>query len=806
MPTFAITDHRGKVWLGSKRTGLYCINSQLSSALKLQLASNNINSIAVSVKNYIYLGTDEGITFIQPNKDLVRVFPMIHILSHGSSPSVIGKNGLCQLSDLDIFAGTSNGCMILPIKSMREKRKFNLNVKSINVSRNGTQMFSVGDHVDGTKHYTFAYKDNDLEFEFGQPSYGRPEADWYEVKVEGLDNHWRTPTQSGVVLLSNVPSGNYTLHIRMMQTPGATPLAESQLHFTILSSPWSSAWAWLLYLLIFAAVLIYINILFLRIRRNHMELELAHNDSERERRTNEMNMSFFANISHEFRNPLTLISGPVMQLRRNKDLPLAARQKLDIISQSVNRMLRLIDQMLDFNKLENDALKLQVAEGDLVEALRHQAQIFKESTDMEGIVFETRLPQEPLYAWFDSDKIEKILSNLFTNALKHTQQGNRITLAMNADEGIVHISLWNEGSSIPEAKLPDVFKRYYQIKEINTDHHYGFGTGIGLYYVARLVEMQHGKIDVANRDGGVDFFFTIPIERKAYSEGEIRKATIANEEKDKQASTSKTQLLDDKAVADATDATSIGKSRVLIVDDDVEMSRYIRSIFVGDYDVVNRYSAEAALHDLEAIHPDIVLSDVVMADMTGYDFCRTIKNDQQFSHIPVILITAKSNMKEQIEGLNCGADAYVTKPFDPDYLLSLVRSQLRNRLIMQRHLASSVKLSGDSDALSPQDKAFMEQLYATLQQQLHEKMDINLDDICQQMGMSRAKLNYKVKGLTGETPNNFFKTYKLNYSAELLRSGKYNISEVAMMAGFGTLSYFSFCFKKRFGINPSEYK
>lgn len=496
------------------------------------------------------------------------------------------------------------------------------------------------------------------------------------------------------------------------------------------------------YLLIIVSTIVYINMLVLRIRRNHMALEMAHNDSERERRTNEMNMSFFANISHEFRNPLTLISGPVMQLRRDKDLPLAARQKLDIISQSVNRMLRLIDQMLDFNKLENDALKLQVAEGDLVETLRHQAQVFKESTDMEGIIFEIHLPQEPLFAWFDSDKIEKILSNLFTNALKHTQQGNRITLSMTADSEIVHISLWNEGSNIPEDKLPDVFKRYYQIKEINTDHHYGFGTGIGLYYVARLVEMHHGKIDVANRDGGVDFFFTIPTERKAYAEEEVRKATAIIEEKNKQEPDNDIHaILDNKTITDSAETTSIGKSRVLIVDDDVEMSRYIRSIFVGDFDVVNRYSAESALHDLEAIHPDIVLSDVVMADMTGYDLCRTIKNDQEFSHIPVILITAKSSVHEQIEGLDCGAEAYVTKPFDPDYLLSLVRSQLRNRLILQRHLTSSVTLSRDSDSLSPQDKAFMEQLYATLQQQLHEKMDINLDDICQQMGMSRAKLN-----------------------------------------------------------------
>lgn len=625
--------------------------------------------------------------------------------------------------------------------------------------------------------------------------------------IDGLDDHWRKPSQSGTVQLPNVPPGKYTLRIRMMQMPGATAEAESQLHFTILPSPWSSPWAWMFYLLIIVSTIVYINMLVLRIRRNHMALEMAHNDSERERRTNEMNMSFFANISHEFRNPLTLISGPVMQLRRDKDLPLAARQKLDIISQSVNRMLRLIDQMLDFNKLENDALKLQVAEGDLVETLRHQAQVFKESTDMEGIIFEIHLPQEPLFAWFDSDKIEKILSNLFTNALKHTQQGNRITLSMTADSEIVHISLWNEGSNIPEDKLPDVFKRYYQIKEINTDHHYGFGTGIGLYYVARLVEMHHGKIDVANRDGGVDFFFTIPTERKAYAEEEVRKATAIIEEKNKQEPDNDIHaILDNKTITDSAETTSIGKSRVLIVDDDVEMSRYIRSIFVGDFDVVNRYSAESALHDLEAIHPDIVLSDVVMADMTGYDLCRTIKNDQEFSHIPVILITAKSSVHEQIEGLDCGAEAYVTKPFDPDYLLSLVRSQLRNRLILQRHLTSSVTLSRDSDSLSPQDKAFMEQLYATLQQQLHEKMDINLDDICQQMGMSRAKLNYKVKGLTGETPNNFFKTYKLNYSAELLRSGKYNISEVAMMAGFGTLSYFSFCFKKRFGINPSEYK
>lgn len=253
----------------------------------------------------------------------------------------------------------------------------------------------------------------------------------------------------------------------------------------------------------------------------------------------------------------------------------------------------------------------------------------------------------------------------------------------------------------------------------------------------------------------------------------------------------------------------MNRPKILVVDDDVDVAQYLHYIFAADYEVVNRYSAEEALADLEEVKPDLILSDIIMDKMSGYEFCQVLKNDLMFSHIPVILITAMSKMSEQIEGLKLGAVAYVTKPFDPAYLKALVVSQLQNMQTLRQRLGESTETQTLSekvaDTLSEQDRKFMDELYQLMEKHSKEQ-DLSVSTMCKDMLISPAKFNYKVKELTGETPGTFFRKYKLNRAAVLLREGKLNVSEIAVLTGFSTAAHFSVAFKKQFGVSPSEYQ
>ena len=576
------------------------------------------------------------------------------------------------------------------------------------------------------------------------------------------------------------------------------------------------------------------NRLYLKARANHLRLLEEQRETEREKRAKEMNMKFFANISHEFRNPLTIIAGPLMMLNADKALPDSVHRILNHVCISVNRMLRLIDQMLDFNQLETDELRLRVVEVDAAKELRQQVASFEESARVKGIKLELVIKQGNYLMWLDGDKVEKIMGNLFTNALKHTSPGGVIRISAHVDDDVLEVSVFNSGKLMAEDRMQDVFKRYYQLADSQDSDLYGWGTGIGLYYVKRLVELHHGSVRVKNIKvvsetsaeaslrNGVEFSFALPADKSIYNKVEIADRgkrvmqipleVTSEEERALEVKSEEGRVKNSLAEKDdSTRNTSpSGKNlpRILIVDDDVDVAQYLHHIFASAYEVVNRYSAEEALADLEEVKPDLILSDVIMGQMSGFEFCKFLKSNLSFSHIPVILITAMSTMSELIDGLQLGAVAYVTKPFDPVYLKALVKSQLHNMQMLRQRLSESTETASLSakvaDTLSLQDQKFMDELYRWMEKRSAEQ-DLNVATVCRDMLISPAKFNYKIKELTGETPGIFFRKYKLNKAAAWLREGKYSISEIAVLTGFSTAAHFSVAFKKQFGVSPSEY-
>ena len=463
---------------------------------------------------------------------------------------------------------------------------------------------------------------------------------------------------------------------------------------------------------------------------------------------------------------------------------------------------------IDVKTQEGDALNINnyssfdnLGDGSQIKETRHYTFAHDENTLM------------------DSDKLEKIMSNLFTNALKHTPKNGSICISatlttspsdMNR-EASLEVSIFNSGSHIDEDKLQDVFKRYYQLDETQNEHHYGWGTGIGLYYVKRLVGLHHGEIEVRNiaksipqktdmktaqvKESGVEFRFSLPIHKDIYKNSELSEERtqvmqIPLDSHLEGASiednfTSSTTASEKRALSNEDDK----RTKILVVDDDIDVAQYIRSIFANDYIVENRYSAEEALADLESIAPDIILSDIIMGKMSGYEFCKTLKSNLLFSHIPVILITAKSNTDEQITGLRLGAVAYITKPFDPFYLRAAVEAQLSNMQTLRQRLGESTDTESltqaVADTMSEQDRKFMDELYGLMEKRAAE-LDLNATTICHDLLISQSKFTYKLKELTSDTPGTFFRKYKLNKAAQLLKEGKHNISEISVMTGFST--------------------
>lgn len=870
-PAFARQDSKGNVWLGTKRYGLYRLDLKKRHVERMNFINDvHIQGLLEDSLGQIWITTLKDAICYQPTTGAVLMNSLVSSSQNGWNRQFF-DNSLCLSPQGDIVFGSSDGCVFIPPTSGDKDLVSNKKVKdgkttsydnhltlekglciyAFNIKTTDGKSLVINDSIKNHSHYTLAYDENDLTFSYFYPNYSRRSSLMFQCKLEGYDKDWREPSYEHEAHFANLPSGDYTFKVRLVSSPNSPALAERDIHVTIKCAPWASAAAWLLYISCIGILLYFINSLYLRIRTNRMLLQQEQHEREREQRTNEMNMSFFANISHEFRNPITLIAGPLLSLKSDTSLPLTAQTTLDRVCLSVNRMLRLIDQMLDFNQLETDALRLKVSRVDVIKEIKEMAETFEESAIIRNIQVEVGLIQneetktkdnilppknikDKSFAWIDSDKLEKIMSNLFTNALKHTPDGGEIRIKTKLLHNTLEVAIYNSGAHIDEDKIADVFKRYYQLNDTPGNHHYGWGTGIGLYYVKRLISLHHGEINVQNVDDGVEFTFMLPINKETYRNSEVtdeahhvmqiptsnktssesERNSVAEKDLDSERNSvsekdldSEKNLVSEKS-CNVDKTSNSEKTKILIVDDDLDVAQYIRSIFAADYIVENRYSAESALEGLEAIAPDIILSDIIMGEMSGYDFCKAVKGNLLFSHIPVILITAKSNMNEQIDGLRLGAVAYVTKPFDPFYLKALVEAQLSNLNTLRKRLGESTDTKTLTEitekVLSEQDRKFMDELYALMEKRAAE-LDLNVATVCHDLLISQSKFNYKLKQLTGDTPGAFFRKYKLNKAAQLLKEGKYNASEIAVMVGFGTAAHFSVAFKKQFGVSPSDF-
>ena len=815
IPTTIHEDSRHDIWIGTVSNGLLRYSSANKKLEPVPgTACTDISAIEEDEQGNLWISTLYGLSkYDRTTQKMINYYE-----TDGIGGNQFYDRASCKLPDGTLVFGGTHGITFFNPIDIQSRQNVPLMFESLKVHN---QLIHPGagqcieKHLSQNPEIRLRHDQNGFSISFTALDYSEFERIRYHYTLEGFDKYWIDAYNNREAYYANLPTGKYLFKVKATNHDQSVVMGENAITVIIEPAPWATWWAYLIYMVVATVIIGLLVRARMRIQAEKMALKRAEYEKEQEQRINRMNMSFFANISHEFRTPLTMISGPVNQLCANPRIEGADKNLLHIVQRSVNRMLRLVNQMMDFNKLENDTLRLQVKRADLIACLQRQVGIFRVNADDKGIDLNTYGLEDTFLMWLDEDKVEKIFNNLMSNALKFTPQGGKISVGfdvidrekaarlfgLSADGRItqyVKVSVANTGQSIPEDKIEKIFERYYQIGN-QAEGTYNWGTGIGLYYARSLAVLHHGQLKASQSEegSGAVFTFVLPVNDAAYAEDE--RATEQSNQSEAFPLAAASQPAENKTGTDEKQPT------LLVVDDDTEVAHYLRTLLSAHYKVICRFNADDALKALHEESPDLVLSDVVMPGKDGYQFCREIKEDLQLCHLPVILVTAKATVENQVEGLDTGADAYVTKPFDPTYLLALVKSLLKNREKARTMLGKATQTDKiEENILSPQDNVFMTELYHLMESELSNP-ELDIARMTELLRISRTKFYYKVKGLTGESPSTFFKTYKLNRAAELITEGKHTVSEIADMTGFSTLSHFSKSFKKQFGVSPSEY-
>ena len=819
IPTDMHQDKQGDVWIGTVSNGLLRYNPKTNEMTRIAgLSCSDVASIEEGHQGNLWISTMKGLN--RWDRKTGRITSLYK--ADGIGGDEFTDRASCQLPNGSLVFGSTEGITMFNPADIDTLRQTPIRFCDLKVHNQLVRPAADGPidaMLDSCKEIRLEHNQNSFSISYTALDFGEYERVHYHYKMDGFDSDWIDGGNNHTASYANLPSGHYTFRVRTADNAdNETGSTERTIRVVVEPAPVYTWWAWLIYIALATALAYYLYRNARRVVAARRAARQAQIEKEQEKRVNAMNMSFFANIAHEFRTPLTMIAGPVGQVVKSDRLCGEDRSLLSIANRSIQRMFKLVNQLMDFNKLENDTLRLSVEQLNVVKVMNDVCDYFTYNAQERNVTINRFGMEDTLMAWTDGDKLEKILTNLISNALKFTPRGGHIDVTLDTDlspitshlSPLIKITVADTGKGLPESQLENIFKRYYQLDN-QTKGIINWGTGIGLYYSRRLAELHHGNLTAGNREEGTGAVFTLvyPMTEEAYSEDE-RRPLAADTALAPDATLPVAELPQENHQPEFEEEDA--RPTLLIVDDDTEIINYMRLLFSRDYRLITCLDADTALEEMRAEEPNIVLSDVAMPGKDGYQLCQEIKQDIQLCHIPVILVTAKITADNQVEGLNVGADAYVTKPFEPAVLSALIQSQLKNRDRVRKLLTSNTSLSSplspltsEDNALSEQDKHFMEELYKLMEEELSNS-ELDVSRITKLLLISRTKLYYKIKGLTGETPSSFFRTYKLNRAAELLKSGKYTVSEIADLCGFSTQSHFSVVFKKQFGVTPTEYK
>lgn len=826
LPSNALTcvycDRQGTVWVTAKEGGLcrYVPESDSFESFGTSdqfLGYSRIYFLQEDAQQNLWLGTENGLIRIDASRDR-----FLETVSFPDDKQREQKpyNAVCRLPDGQILMGSNHHVLRLdPARMQTVAKSSPVYIMSLSlpyVADSQAELASRGlNHpLYATDRVSLAYRDNSFTLHFASPRFDGRRLLRYEYMLEGFDKNWARGTENAEATYTNMPPGTYQFLLR--EAGNDNPETYARLRLTVLPPWYRTAWAYLVYILLLAAALIFgirrANRAF--VRRYDKRLEEFRLTQEKENFQSKIN--FFINLVHEIRTPLSLISLPLEQM---EDSPLsdADRRHVGSIRRNMNYLLGITNQLLDFQKAENGKVRLHLSPTDVGQLLSNIFSQFDDAMLSQGKRLQLQLPDTPIVSKLDRDKVSKVMMNLLGNALKYARTEVILRLEQTDDDHF-QVSVIDDGPGIPPAEREHIFDVYYQIAGDDTAA--TLGTGLGLAYAKMLARAHDGDLDeVDSIGGGSNFILTMPIsgpadataisssteEETAILEEAVQHSELNNDNAPSEGDDSQPSPLPDER-ASGSGAPSL--HRILVVEDNEELLASVCEGLRKWYKVLKAHDGVEALDVLKHQDVDIVVSDVMMPRMDGNELCRTIRQDINYSHLPVILLTAKTTVEAKVEGMQSGADIYLEKPFS----MKQLHLQLQNLLRMRQNFYERMRqLDGSHLAEEPlsefgmneQDQKFMLRLQELIAQNLRDE-EFSIDVLAEQMNMSRSSFYRKIKALTDQTPIDYLKTQRLERAAYLLRRGE-RITEVAAQVGFTSSSYFAKCFRAKFGVLPKEY-
>lgn len=788
-------DSRKRLWFGTFGGGLnlYTGEGKFKRYTQLSgLANDAVFGILEDKNGYLWLSTENGLSRFDVHEEKFESYNE----NNGLVSASFNENACCRTRSGLLLFGANDGLLIVTpavskgngIAPPLVLTNFQLFNKDVSFNDPDSPLKTT---IETAQKIVLRYNQSSFSIDYAALSFFDPEKNQYAFMLENFDKGWNMVKGQRRATYTNIPPGDYIFKLKGAGSDGTWTPVPLSLKITVLPPWWKTWYAYLSYFIMF---------LFLAEMSRRIIVRYIHlrNELRVERRVNEIKLQFFTNISHEIRTPLTLILGPLEDIRRYEHLPVQLQRPVDIMYRNGQRMLRLINQLLDFRKIQNNKMTLRVHKVNYPEFLKEVCRNFDHMAERKGIRFVNEIPDNTIEVWIDPEKVDSILFNLLSNAFKFTPSGGTIsvTLGVNEKNGCFDTVIADQGPGIPADKIPLIFSRY---TSFSAERKYFSSTGLGLALSKELALLHSGDILVESiPETGSVFTLRLPLGKDHFKQEELC------EEAQPAISVIPDVDLSDESVPEPLVSKSPG-SKIVVVEDNHEILDYVSSVLSERFSVVSASNGKEGLEIVRKELPDLIIADIMMPELDGLEMTRRIKEDFRTSHIPVILLTALSDIEEQIEGIKTGAEAYVLKPFHAVYLKELATTLIKQRAMIFQKVADKNILEPGDLKITSRDEEFIRKIISHIGEN-YSNPDFNVEKLVELSGCGRTVFYNKIKSFTGLSPVEFLRQMRLKIAAKYLLAPGYNVSEIAYLCGFNDEKYFRKCFRDLYGMTPTEYR
>lgn len=804
----------GLFWIGT-RSGVYSFDEKRQEVKQYTtthgLPNNVVHGILEDSYGKLWISTEKGLSYFQPQTEIFRNYT-----SYDGLPSnQFTLNSYCRTTNERMYFGSINGITTFhpeqladnpytPPVDITELRLFNKTVCP------DDETGILQSAINETKRITLAAGQSMFSLQFVVSNYISGNHNTFAYKLDGYDKEWYYTSILRTASYSNLPSGTYRFLVKAGNSDGKWNDTPTTLEIVILPVWYRTWWAYLLFIVALIGIACFV-FRHLWIRKSmQAQIEQERIDKERQREVNEMKLRFFINISHELRTPLTLILAPAQEML-NKVNDRWMRKQLETIQRSTNRLLHLVNQLMDYRRAELGVFHLNVKRNNIHQVIEKNFLFYERVAQRKNIAYNLHSELEGKEVLCDLNYLELIVNNLLSNAFKYTSEGQNITVSLKEENNRLLLRVEDTGNGIPIDKQSRIFERFYQVE---SEH---IGSGIGLSLVQRLVELHHGHIELESAEGkGSTFSIYLPTDESAYQPDEKASRTSTECSETAHSTNSREMYIldteqpeerinvEERTEEAVAEANKPPQETILVVEDNADIRKYLSEELRATYHILEAENGGKALELMKEQEISLILTDVMMPVMDGLQLCKQIKQNLNTCHIPVIILSAKAELNEQLEGLQVGADDYIPKPFSMNLITTKIRNLFRTRYRAIQYYSNSLEIEPEKIALNPMDELLLKRAVDIVEKHL-DHVEFSTDEFAREMLMSRSNLHLKLKALTGEATNEFIRKIRFNKACKLLKEERYTVSEISSMVGFNTPSYFATSFKKYFGCLPSEY-